>query len=78
MGKVRFSVQLPVSGVYATPENILNATLEAEAYGWDVATQRDHVEWDPELHSHHATQGHPTHGHDAGEPNVYECVSTLS
>jgi len=78
MVKVRFSAQLPVSGVYAKPDNILRAAQEAEANGYDVVTQRDHIEWDPELHAHHATQGHPSVGTDPGDPNLYECVSTLS
>src|SRR3989304_4158684 len=78
MAKIRFSTQLPVAGTFASPENIVTAALEAEAHGYDVVTQRDHVEWDPELHAHHATQGHPTQGVEVGDPNLYECVSTLS
>ncbi|MBI2184963.1 MAG: LLM class flavin-dependent oxidoreductase [Thaumarchaeota archaeon] len=73
---IRFGPQLPSYGRFASTEAIAKAAVEAEAMGFDSIYMQDHIERDIDNHLYHSTTGFTDKGQDAGDPHIFETLTT--
>jgi probable F420-dependent oxidoreductase len=76
--KIEFGVRVPVSGPFASRENIVMATQLAERLGFDAIWVHDQITWSKEQSSHHVSSGSVEAVVEGANPNFYESVTTLS
>lgn len=76
--KVNFGVRIPVSGPFASVENIKRAAREAESLGFDTLWVHDLLIWSSEQSAHHVSSGSVEAIAPGADPNFFESITTLS
>ena len=77
MPKIVFGPQLPTAGRFASMEAIGRVAQDAEALGYRAVFMRDHIERDLQQHLMHTSTGFCEEGLDPGDPNMFECMTTM-
>ena len=77
MTKIVFGPQIPAVGRFASVDAIKMVANDAESLGFGAIFMRDHVERDMHQHLHHTSTGFTEDGQEPGDPNVYECFTTM-
>jgi probable F420-dependent oxidoreductase len=76
--KINFGVRIPVSGPFASVENIKKVSKEAESLGFDTLWVHDLLIWNSEQSAHHVSSGSVEAVVPGSDPNFFESITTLS
>jgi len=76
--KTRFGIRLPVSGPFASLNNVISIAKKAEELEYDSIWVHDHVQWTREMHEHHISSGSAEALRPGQEPTFLESMTLLS
>ena len=79
MGKIKFGARIPTSGPVSKREWLIESTLEAEALGYNMVIDTDHIHNSFERHKHYpVAMGSFRDPANTLEPNQFETISTYA